>query len=72
MLYFNVITRIADCVTLSAKAESAAPRIQTIQNLLNIIESANAGKITAGLNQSHPQITRLNATQRSGGQKNPK
>ena len=24
MLYFNVITRIADCVTLSAKAESAA------------------------------------------------
>ena len=24
MLYFNVITRIADCFTLSAKAESAA------------------------------------------------
>ena len=34
--------------------------MQTIQNLLNIIESANTGKITASFNQSHTQITRLN------------
>ena len=44
-------------------------RIQTIQNLLNMIESANAGKITAGLNQTHTQITRLNTAQGSGGER---
>lgn len=42
--------------------------MQTIQNLLNIIESANTGKITAGFNQSHTQITRLNTAQGSGGE----
>ena len=31
-------------------------------------KSANAGKIAAGLNQSHAQITRLNTAQSSGGE----
>ena len=34
-----------------------------------MIESANAGKITAGLNQTHTQITRLNTAQGSGGER---